>query len=389
MSTIDINSFIPSIGLMIVLSTVTTTVRRRPVTNTNVSYGSGFIVDGELDASGRYLRNSSSTTNPIVVTVAHVIPTQGVIQYYFKLFDQYTQISKIYKLNLIAYNRTSDIAVFGFDTTTQLTNPLCLQWNRCAIIGSNCYVAGFPLGNAQFSIAGGSVRDPTYCFSNLATGIDQIYHSVPTTNGNSGSCILDNSGTIIGIHAWGLNQYSNLVTFENFCGGPSSNCAFHIVSQMISQPQNGPNKYYARYGLGIQARIIDDIFRIVYKDISGIDGIIIDTIIPNQPGRAQFTIDTYNKNPQTTPKIAKGDIITHIFDINEEQYYYPAIPVGYSSASPGMILFDNAINLQGTAPTSMKIIIRKAPLYQIEYVITFNNIYKIPEFIDATTNNII
>ena len=398
----DINCFSPAIGLMVVLSAVTTitTVRRRPVSNTvtKVSYGSGFIVDGVVEDTcgcGVLLRNATSTTNPIVVSVAHVIPTQGVNQYFFKLFnrtfnDPQTKILNIYELNLIAFNRTSDIAVFEFKTP--ISNPLCLQWNNCDLnSGSNCYVAGFPLGNAQLSIAGGSIRDPTYCFSNLATGIDQIYHSVPTTNGNSGSCILDTSGAIIGIHAWGLNQYSDIITFENFCGGPSTKCAFTIVSQMISQPQNVVNKYYARYGLGIETRIIDDIFRIINfnnENIKNIDGIIINEIFPNK-GTTLYTIDTYNKNTQTTPKIGPKDIITHIYDTKDELYEDKLdawIPVGYGSVSPGLMLFKNTTN---PAPTSLKIKIRKPPLYNTEYAITFNNIYKIPESIDATNNKIL
>lgn len=382
MTTID--TFIPAIGLIVVLSQVTTISyvgrgrRRQAVSNTvtHVSNGSGFIVDGQLE--GDQLRNSTSTNNPIVISVAHVLPTQGVNRYFIKLFDSVTQLSKIYELNLLAYNRSVDLCIFNF--ITPITDPLCLQWNLDHLKpGASCYIAGFPIGDAQLSIADGVVRDPTYCFSNLATGIDQIYHSVPTTNGNSGSCILDTSGRIIGIHAWGYFQNSNVITFENFCGGPSTKCAYVILSKMLSRVQISNQKYYARNGLGIQCRIVNDIFRIIHFDnqnVKNTDGIIIDRIVPNQ-GTIQYAIDTYNRGPQLL-KIAVNDMITHIQDLSENEF----IPIGYSKVSPGLVLFKNTLS----SSSSFKIKIRKAPQYDIEHEIILNHIL-LPESIDL--NNLI
>jgi len=382
MSSID--TFIPAIGLIVVLSQVTTTTyvgtgrRRRAVTNTvtKLHNGSGFIIDGNLE--GDHLRNYTTSNTPIVVSVAHVIPTQGINQYFFKLFDPSTQISKIYELNLVAFNRCADICIFNF--ITPITDPLCLKWSLDDIKpGSSCYVGGFPLGDAQLSIVDGVVRDPTYCFSNLATGIDQIYHSAPVTGGNSGSCILDVSGRIIGIHAWGYFQNPNGITFENFCGGPSTKCAYVIISKMLSRVQISNQKYYPRLGLGIKTRIINDIFRIVYFNnsyIRNIDGIIIDEILQNQ-GTTQYSIDTYNKGSQSL-KIAVNDIITDIFDVEQNEF----IPIGYSKFSPGLVLFKNTL----TTSSSFKIKIRKYPQYVDEHEITLNNIL-LPESIDL--NNLI
>jgi S1-C subfamily serine protease len=377
MTTID--AFIPAIGLIVVLSQVTTISyvgrgrRRQEVRNTvtNVSYGSGFIVDGVL--LGDQLRNSSTSESPIIVSVAHLIPTQGTNRYFFKLFDTITQLSKLYELNLVAYNRSSDICIFNF--ITPIANPMCLEWNLDDIkSGSTCYVAGFPLGDAQLSITDGVVRDPTYCFSNLATGIDQIYHSVPATNGNSGSCILDIFGRIIGIHAWGYFQTPNGITFENFCGGPSTKCAYVIVSKMLSRVQISNQKYYPRIGLGIECRIVNDIFRIIYFDneyIKNTDGIIIDRIFQNQ-GATQYAIDTYNKGSQSL-KISVNDMITHIFDVSQNEF----IPIGYSKTSPGLVLFRNTL----TSSSSFKIKIRKPPQYDVEHEITLNHLF-LPETMD-------
>lgn len=384
MATID--TFIPAIGLVVVLSNVTTISyvgrgrNRRSISNTvtNVSNGSGFIVDGMSDNYGN-LRNESTSEFPIVVSVAHVIPTQGVNRYFFKLFDT-AGLSKIYELNLIAYNRSADICIFNF--ITPITDPLCLRWNLDDLKpGMPCYVGGFPLGDAQLSIVDGVVRDPTYCFSNLATGIDQIYHSAPVTNGNSGSCILDISGSIIGIHAWGYNQNANGVTFENFCGGPANRGAYTIISMMMFRGvlDSSGQKYYPRYGLGIECGIVNDIFRIIKFDnpyIRNTDGIIINKIIPNQ-GTIQYAIDTYNKTTQL-PKIAVNDMITEIQDLtapveSENEF----IKIGYSEMPPGILLFQNTAS---SSPT-FKIKIRKAPQYDVEHTITLNNIL-LPESVD-------
>jgi hypothetical protein len=383
---VTMDTFIPAIGLVVVLTEVTTITyvgrgrRRQAVTNTvtQVSNGSGFIVDGVLQ--GDRLRNSTTSGNPIVVSVAHVIPTQGTNRYFFKLFDSVTQLSKIYELNLMAFNRSADICIFNF--ITPITNPLCLEWNLDDIkSGSNCYVGGFPLGDAQLSIADGVVRDPTYCFSNLATGIDQIYHSVPTTNGNSGSCILDVSGRIIGVHAWGYFQNPNGITFENFCGGPSTKCVYYIISKMVSRVTISNEKYFPRLGLGIECSIINDIFRIIKisnQYIQNSDGIIIEKIHPNQ-GTTQYAIDTYNKSSQN-PKIAVNDIITHIQDLtdySDNPNNIDYIQIGYCRVSPGIVLFNNTL----TSSSSFKIKIRKAPQYDVEYEITLNNIL-LPESVD-------
>lgn len=393
MATID--TFIPAIGLIVVLSNVTTISyvgrgrNRRAVSNTvtNVSNGSGFIIDGVL---GNYdnLRNQSTSEYPIVVSVAHVIPTQGVNRYFFKLFDT-AGLSKIYELNLIAYNRSTDICIFNF--ITPIVDPLCLQWNLDDLKpGMPCYIGGFPLGDAQLSIVDGVVRDPTYCFSNLATGIDQIYHSAPVTNGNSGSCILDINGTIIGIHAWGYNQNANGITFENFCGGPASKGAYVIIGMMLSRVlgvlvDSSGQKYYPRLGLGIECTIVNDIFRILKFDNTNIrntDGIIITKIIPNQ-GTIQYAIDTYNKSTQL-PKIAVNDMITDIQDLTApvDVSLNEFIKIGYSEMPPGILLFQNT----SSSSSSFKIKIRKAPQYDVEHEITLNKIL-LPESVDL--NNLI
>jgi hypothetical protein len=382
----SIDSFTSAAGLIIVLTEVITTTvtgsgrRRRVTTNTEtkINYGSGFIVDGQLE--NNLLRDSSSSTYPIVIGVAHVIPTIGTSRYFLKLFDRNTKLSKLYELNLVSYNRSVDLCIFDF--ITPIVDPLCLQWRKDTDVntGEPCYLIGFPLGDAQLSVAHGSVRDPTYCFSNLSSGIDQIYHSAPATDGNSGSCILDKDGKIIGIHAWGYIQDRNLVKYENFSGGPSTKSSYPILSFMLNNQSLKIQKYHPRIALGIYANILDDIFRIKYFNntyIQAIDGIVVQEIIPNK-GSSLYSVDTHNKKNGTI-KIQINDIITHIFDLSKNEY----IPIGYTKDSPVNILFPRNLT------SSIKIKLRKAPNYDISHDVTIDTPYIQYPSLDSFYSNFI
>jgi S1-C subfamily serine protease len=334
-----------SVGLIVVVSIIsrieyTRVLQRRTfrtITNTvketKVSNGTGFLVQNPI------------TSEPSIVSVAHLIPTDQTAEntFYIKLFDRITKLSKIYKINLIAYNRGVDVALFTFETP--ITNPEYLTWNLDSLTqGQDCYLMGYPLGDSQLSIVEGSVRDPTYCFSDLASGVDQIYHSAPATNGNSGSCILDASGNIIGIHAWGYYQ-NNEITFENFTGGPSTKSIYPIILHILTNPSKKIGNFYPRLILGIQAKIVNDIYRIVNfsnQALQNIDGILVSNILPNG------SFNRHNAIPSNT-KIELNDILTHIFDYDKNDY----VEIGYTRESPINILFRNPFQ------QSIKIKLRK------------------------------
>jgi hypothetical protein len=350
-----ISNLSPSVGLIVVVSSFVTTSttgtgrRARTVTTTRseVKLGTGFIVDGELQ-NGK-LRNQTNSSRPIIVSVSHIIPKDSQNKYFIKFFDKVSKLSVIYELVLIASNYSVDLCIYEFDLKNQINNPLCLQWETSEIVAGNpCYLIGYPLGDAQQSIVKGAVRDPTYCLPNLQSGIDQIYHSAPATNGNSGSCILNSDGKIIGIHSWGYNRIPN-VDFENFVGGPASHCIFDILSYMLFNSNNlnlnDTKKFFNRSILGIRATIINDVFKIINMNISSLkelDGILIKEILPNK------TIDLHNKRNNTI-KIDLNDIITHIFDTSGNE-----IGIGYTKESPVNILFLHPLY------TNLKIKIRKA-----------------------------
>jgi hypothetical protein len=359
-----INSVIPSCGLIIVDSTITSVTtqgrgrRARTITNTykQTSFGSGFVVDGDISISLPILQNKPTSSKPMVVSVAHVILTVGTSRYFIKLFDENTKLPKIYEINLISYNRSIDICIFEFKDNSKVVNQACLTWKRDwdtnpVLSGDRCYVVGFPLGDSQLSIVEGSVRDPTYCFGDLGMAIDQIYHSAPVTNGNSGSCILDKDNKIIGIHAWGQYQYSNLVGYENFSGGPGGKWLHDIIFHMIfNRPvSSSSNTYSPRTVLGIHARIVDDLFKIKNFDniyVQDLEGIIVENIIQNNTSK-QYSIDTHNKKTGTT-KIQPGDVITHIYVDNTP------IAIGYTKEAPVSLLFYHAPG------SSIKLRIKKA-----------------------------
>jgi S1-C subfamily serine protease len=363
----SIDQVFDSVGLIIVLTeivTITVTGRGRNRkenrnVQTSVNYGTGFIVDGTTENG--ILKNSTTSNSPSIVSVAHLIPGGSTNnQFFIKLFNNQTKISKIHPISLEFYNRSIDVCTFKFVNIPP--NIQCLQWNLSNIkSGDFCYITGYPLGDAQLSIVGGYVRDPTYCFTNFESGIDQLYHSGSATNGNSGSCVLDISGNIIGMHGWAYNQGPG-VTFENFCGGPSTHSLYPILNHMIKNSNLAVNKYFPRVALCISAQIMDDIFRIQNfnnSSLNNIDGIVVKNVYSNSPN---FTIHAHNLKPGTI-KILPGDLITSIFDNDKNEY----VNVGYSKEAPVNILFRNPLFSQ------IKIKIRKAPLYNDEQEIILTN----------------
>lgn len=400
-----IDYYSQAVGKIIVRTKIITT--RRSITNTRVLptiNGSGFVIDST--SNNGLFENSPSSYIPIVITVAHMIPSATEIrkilpngtnlasietEYWFKRFDPYHpfRIYKFYKLNLVSYNRSIDLAILEFENSTPYDGQGVLQWNLDQIkSGQDCYVIGYPLGDNQFSITHGSIRDPTYCFPNFTFGIDQIYHSAPATEGNSGCCILDDTGKIIGIHSWASGQIvrdinrnptNNFVLFEDFTGGASTRAAYPILSHMWNNKQRiTSTNYYPRVVLGITATIMDDEFRINNfnnQNIKQIDGILIDSIVSGQ------TVDLYNKTVQKNLSIEINDIITHIMDKDGN-----FIEVGYMRGeSPINVLFLLPLN------SNVQLRIRKSSNSYVEpgITITLSNVQAMTESLDFQFSRII
>lgn len=393
-----IDYYSQAVGKLIVRTKIITTRRSINTTRNLPTYnGSAFIIDSISD-NGLFA-NSPSINHPIVITVAHMIPSitditktlaKGTtlssveIEYWFKRFDPYHpyRIYKFYKLNLVCYNRSTDLAILEFSTSTPYDGQTMIQWNLDPVkSGQDCYVIGYPLGDNQFSITHGSVRDPTYCFTNFTFGIDQIYHSAPATEGNSGCCILDVSGKVIGIHSWATGQTvrdinrnptTNIVLYEDFTGGASTKAAYPILSHMWNNKQNiTDSKYYPRVFLGITAMIMDDEFRINNfnnPNITEIDGIRIDSIITDH------AVDRYNKTASSNTKIDLNDIITHIMNKDGE-----FVEVGYMRGdAPVNILFLLPLN------SNVQLRIRKASKSYFDPItIVLPNVQGMPELLDG------
>jgi hypothetical protein len=120
-------------------------------------------------------------------------------------------------------------------------------------------------------------------------------------------------GKIIGIHAWGYNQLTN--TYETFSGGPSSKSVYPIVKYMLENLNlRDNNNFFPRVILGINANLVNDLFRIAH---------FTNSALQNIDAKAN------------TIKININDIITHIFDPTTNEF----VAVGYTRESPVNILF--------------------------------------------------
>ena len=393
--TLTIDYYTHAVGKIIIRNKITTRRgTRTTISSDPTENASGFVISGVVEYE--LLANIPNPENPLIVSVGHIIPSFNAIQarlgrsstlvsmdteYWFKVYDPYYfyNLYKFYKLKLICYNRSVDLSLFSFHPDTPFDGKLALQWSMNTVkSGMDCYLIGYPLGDSQFSITNGVVRDPTYCFQNFEFGIDQLYHSAPAAEGNSGCCILDKDGYIIGVHGWSSaqnikdanrNPTSNVVGYEVFTGGSSGKMAHRILSYMF-QNQNLilPSKYYPRVFLGITGKILDDEFRIdnfTNPNIKNLDGMRIETIL------STYTIDTYNRTANT--KIEVGDIITYIQDKNGN-----FVQIGYLRDSPVNILFELSL----TNPIQIKI--RKATLsYATEFTLTLNSPKILPESLDS------
>ncbi|MCA9994677.1 MAG: trypsin-like peptidase domain-containing protein [Anaerolineales bacterium] len=163
--------------------------------------GSGFIID----PSG------------IAVTNNHVVTGSALLQVYLPGEDR-PRNAKI-----LGVSECSDLAVIDIDGD----GFPYLQWHQGAVsVGTEMYVAGFPLGNPEYTLTRGIVsKEQAGGETNWASVEHVIEYDATTNGGNSGGAVVDANGQVIAVHYAGRGD-----TRQAF--GISGDIAQGVVEQL-------------------------------------------------------------------------------------------------------------------------------------------------------------
>jgi S1-C subfamily serine protease len=142
--------------------------------------GSGFIYDNE----GHIVTNFH-VVNKCTNATVKFINNEGIIKEYIP--------------KLVGYDSDKDIAVLKVDTND--FKPIPLSSDKNIKIGQYCYAIGNPFGKPYsftMGIISGKGRELTSPSGRKISNV--IQSDVPINKGNSGGCLLDSSGQLIGIN---------------------------------------------------------------------------------------------------------------------------------------------------------------------------------------------
>jgi S1-C subfamily serine protease len=159
--------------------------------------GSGFIID----PSG------------IAVTNNHVVTGAGL----FKVWLGGDQ-SKTYNAKVLGVSECSDLAVIDLEGN----DFPYLDWSDLPIeVGQEIYVAGFPLGDPEYSLTKGIISKSNAGGETNWSSVDAVISYDATTNpGNSGGPVVDPEGKVMAVH---------------YAGNPDTDQAFGI-SRDVAEP---------------------------------------------------------------------------------------------------------------------------------------------------------
>lgn len=132
----------------------------------------------------------------------HIVTNFHVINWCINATVKFTNIDGDtieYIPRLVGYDADKDLAVLKIDTAK--LKPIPVSSNKDIKIGQYCYAIGNPFGKPfsfTMGIISGKGRDMTSPSGRRISDI--IQSDVPINKGNSGGCLLDSSGKLIGVN---------------------------------------------------------------------------------------------------------------------------------------------------------------------------------------------
>jgi len=171
---------------------------------TGAGSGSGFIID----PSG------------IAVTNNHVVTGAGLLKVWIG-----GDSSKAYNATVVGVSECSDLAVIDIEGD----GFPYLEWYTGEIsVGTDIYIAGFPLGDPEYTLTKGVVSKARANGVTAWSSIDAVLEYDATSNpGNSGGPVITTDGKVIAVHYWGNSQTRQ-------ARGISRDIATSVVEQLRS-----------------------------------------------------------------------------------------------------------------------------------------------------------
>jgi S1-C subfamily serine protease len=198
-------------------------------------------LNGSITYSGSgWLYKQSGVT--YIVTAAHVgrvrdAKGSNASRYsdtiYATLYNETASAHQTYQCNVIGADARADIMLLRPVESGAFVNVsnagLTFASSRATSPGDDCFIVGNPSGFDVLSISHGNVRDPKHVNQ---YNVETMFVTAPSIGGNSGGCIVDRSGNVIGLLTFGLTNT------ETMGGGASEFMLQPIVKKIIV---NGPS----------------------------------------------------------------------------------------------------------------------------------------------------
>jgi serine protease Do len=138
--------------------------------------GSGFIID----------------PNGLAVTNNHVVTGAAFLQVYVEGEDE-PRNAKI-----LGVSECSDLAVIDIDGDDF---PYLEWWDGDITTGTEIYVAGFPLGDPEYTLTEGIISKEKADGDTYSSSVDSVLeHTARSMPGNSGGPLVTTDGEVVGVH---------------------------------------------------------------------------------------------------------------------------------------------------------------------------------------------
>jgi S1-C subfamily serine protease len=188
---------------------------------TSITHGTGFIVsgDGYVVTASHLVRRRVDESGPSVASS--------------RVFVTLTN-RKVYSARIVCIDARADVALLKIEESGLF--PLKIQLSY-ATTGDTVVIIGNAFGIDPRSMSTGVIRNARWKDPSLQTVLTNILTTVPTSNGSSGSPILDYKGDVVGLHTSAMhpNRTGEETEDARFCTLFGGGIAGPILGQIVER----------------------------------------------------------------------------------------------------------------------------------------------------------